>query len=297
MLIFSRQYRITTRIGPTRIGLLKKLFHHVTKEQSQNILSKNADEKIRNILKNSPNRQSQMLVPRDKVYSDQGEVINLPGDRKIVIGDSMFEPKYLNDLSLLILSCELKHIFSSSGERKISIDDTQLCGLEEILGERSLAALCGLKQQCYRICSRHIHNWGSGYVSVLGRREGGGIHDPRDQEPALELKEAGAILSWLSPQTDTDPISIINGMTYSYTDPHCDKANNFEYDVGFLLYLNSSFKGGDFCFMDLDADRIVQPKAGRFLSFTSSIENIHRVTPVLSGNRLLLSVWYSLAKS
>ena len=125
----------------------------------------------------------------------------------------------------------------------------------------------------------------------------GGVHDPRDYGPALVLKEAGAILSWLSPQPDTDPVSIINGTSYSYTDPHCDKANNFEYDIAFLLYLNSSFTGGDFCFMDLHCDRFVQPKAGRFLSFTSSIENIHRVTPVLSGNRLLLSVWYSLSKS
>jgi hypothetical protein len=41
--------------------------------------------------------------------------------------------------------------------------------------------------------------------------------------------------------------------------------------------------------MDLDSDMYVQPKAGRFLSFTSSVENIHRVTPVTSGNRLLLS--------
>jgi hypothetical protein len=274
-------YRFRVRHLPNVpiLKICRPLHDKLIKVRQQDILSKHADEKIRDIIKNSGNRLSQILVPREEVYSDKGDVINLPGDRKIVIGDSLLEPKRLNELSLLIMSSELKHIFSSPGERKIGIDDTRLLDVEEILGERTVGILNRLRQECARICSRH---W-----SVL---EGHG-------SPALALKEAGVILSWLSPQSGTNNVSIINGTAYSYTDPHCDKANNFEYDVGFLLYLNSSFKGGDFCFMDLDCDRFVQPKAGRFLSFTSSIENIHRVAPVLTGNRLLLSIWYSLLKS
>ena len=83
-------------------------------------------------------------------------------------------------------------------------------------------------------------------------------------------------------------------LSISYWAVHCDKANNFEYEVGCLLYLNSSFKGGDFVFVDDDGDRVIEPIENRLLVFTSSVENIHRVEKVTEGDRMLLSVWYSL---
>ena len=103
-----------------------------------------------------------------------------------------------------------------------------------------------------------------------------------------KLVEAGSILSWLS-EAASDRIA------FRYWDAHCDKANNFEYDISVLLYLNSDFLGGEFVFMDDNIDRIVQIKAGRLLLFDSTISNIHRVERVLSGNRIALSIWYSCA--
>ena len=101
-----------------------------------------------------------------------------------------------------------------------------------------------------------------------------------------KLVEAGSILSWLSKAAN-------ESSAYKYWDAHCDKANNFEYDLSVLLYLNSDFSGGEFVFMDDDIDRVVQIRAGRLLLFDSTISNIHRVERVLSGNRMALSIWYS----
>ena len=99
--------------------------------------------------------------------------------------------------------------------------------------------------------------------------------------------------------------------------PHCDKANNFEYDIGCLLYLSTSgvnFTGGNFIFMDMVQrksaakcidessedvlfERAVQPVAGRFLLFSNTWEHmsVHRMAPVLTGDRLLLSAWYTVS--
>ena len=47
-----------------------------------------------------------------------------------------------------------------------------------------------------------------------------------------------------------------------------------------MLYLNGGFDGGRFAFVDADADRVVEPRAGRLLCFTSGAENLHGVERV-----------------
>ena len=77
--------------------------------------------------------------------------------------------------------------------------------------------------------------------------------------------------------------------------PHVDKANQPTYDVSALLYLTTAgidFRGGYFAFNDADRDRLIQPKAGRLLAFTSGFENLHQVRPVRCGERLVLSIWF-----
>lgn len=98
---------------------------------------------------------------------------------------------------------------------------------------------------------------------------------------------------------------------YNNSNLHCDKANNFEYDVSCVLYLNNEFIGGDFVFVDeMDESNdqtknegeapdkplvnwLLPPKEGRLLMFNSSLENIHRVNPVVKGDRFSLGVWFS----
>lgn len=53
-----------------------------------------------------------------------------------------------------------------------------------------------------------------------------------------------------------------------------------------------TFEGAWFAFNDEDADRLIAPRAGRLLAFTSGFENLHQVQPILSGNRFALSVWF-----
>ena len=77
--------------------------------------------------------------------------------------------------------------------------------------------------------------------------------------------------------------------------PHVDQANQSDYDISALLYLSTfgvDFHGGLFAFNDTDCDRLVEPKAGRLLAFSSGFENLHQVRPVHSGERLVLSVWF-----
>ena len=97
---------------------------------------------------------------------------------------------------------------------------------------------------------------------------------------------------------------------YNYSNLHCDKANNFEYDVSCVLYLNNGFTGGELVFVDEidesdnhqknvdESDRefvnwLLPPKEGRLVIFNASLENIHRVNPVLKGDRFSLAVWFS----
>lgn len=78
--------------------------------------------------------------------------------------------------------------------------------------------------------------------------------------------------------------------------PHVDQANQPHYSVSALLYLTTAgedFEGGLFAFNDSDCDRLVAPLAGRLLAFDSGFDNLHHVRPVLSGERFVLSIWYS----
>ena len=63
--------------------------------------------------------------------------------------------------------------------------------------------------------------------------------------------------------------------------PHCDRANRDSYDVSALLYLSTAGEhfsgGGEFAFNDDDRDRLVEPREGRVLVFSSGFENLHQV--------------------
>ncbi len=56
--------------------------------------------------------------------------------------------------------------------------------------------------------------------------------------------------------------------------------------------IDSQFHGAWFAFNDEDCDRLVAPRAGRLLAFTSGFENLHQVQPIQNGNRFALSVWF-----
>ena len=106
--------------------------------------------------------------------------------------------------------------------------------------------------------------------------------------------------------------------------PHSDKENTPHYDYSGLLYLSDygiDFTGGLFSFLspknetkDVDEIRsmlengptsgkgvkdlwreelIVEPAAGRFVAFTSGLDSIHRVGKVKSGERYVLSMWFT----
>ena len=94
----------------------------------------------------------------------------------------------------------------------------------------------------------------------------------------------------------------------AYAVPHCDKANNYEYDVSGLLYLSSGsgldFRGGELCFLreeeeEEDVECFLEPRKGRFAVFSSSLDrvNVHRVMRLKSGERHLLSVWWRAAEA
>ena len=82
---------------------------------------------------------------------------------------------------------------------------------------------------------------------------------------------------------------------YPYWNPHADELNNGSYEVSCLLYLNTrgvGFAGGDFAFLDVDADRLVAPRAGRLLAFTGGTDNFHQVRRVEAGARFALALWF-----
>ena len=79
--------------------------------------------------------------------------------------------------------------------------------------------------------------------------------------------------------------------------PHCDRANRDSYDVSALLYLSTAGEhfsgGGEFAFNDDDRDRLVEPREGRVLVFSSGFENLHQVRPMADGERFTVSAWYT----
>ena len=86
-----------------------------------------------------------------------------------------------------------------------------------------------------------------------------------------------------------------------------DQVNVSDYEFSSLLYFNTvspehsvsdektsvnSFEGAWFAFNDEDCDRLVAPRAGRLLAFTSGFENLHQVQPIRKGNRFALAAWF-----
>ena len=103
---------------------------------------------------------------------------------------------------------------------------------------------------------------------------------------------------------------------HRYWNPHADKANRASYDYSALLYLNShcsngaeagasatvcdyedtaqpQFDGGEFVWLDLARDHVVQPRAGRLVYFTGGLENLHRLREVSAGTRYVIGMWFT----
>ncbi|EKX36100.1 hypothetical protein GUITHDRAFT_146036 [Guillardia theta CCMP2712] len=111
------------------------------------------------------------------------------------------------------------------------------------------------------------------------------------------IYDSGALLTRLKGDPPRDEWDVEPG--HVYWNPHVDKANIPTYDYSALLYLNThgkDFHGGEFSFIDDDADRIVQPRAGRLLIFTSGPENLHQVREVTRGTRYVLAMWFTCSK-
>ena len=117
------------------------------------------------------------------------------------------------------------------------------------------------------------------------------------------IEPVACLLSWISGPATSAPADEEELRSFDWRRdaadgtfaPHVDKANQSEYDISALLYLSTSgedFTGGLFAFNDADCDRLVEPRAGRLLAFTSGFENLHQVRPVHTGERLVLSVWF-----
>merc|ERR1712048_436436 len=88
-------------------------------------------------------------------------------------------------------------------------------------------------------------------------------------------------------------------LNYDANNPHVDKANIASYDWSALLYFNSvgkDYEGGELVFNDVDADRMVRPLAGRMIAFSSGMENLHRVQPMVKGSRYVLSMWFTCSE-
>lgn len=184
---------------------------------------------------------------------------------------------FLNDNECKVLcnvfkESSLQDFMVSPGERKIT-GDTNI--LENIFNEVSIIRIENIKERI----KKSVRN----------------LYDKN-------ILETGCIISWLCNPIENIQVQKISPFNviapkkdeYSYWSAHCDKANNNDYDISALLYLNNDFEGGDLIIMDDNDDLIIQPKSGRLVLFKSCIKNIHRVQGVTNGNRFLLSTWYGI---
>jgi hypothetical protein len=92
-----------------------------------------------------------------------------------------------------------------------------------------------------------------------------------------------------------------------YWHPHADQLNTPHYHYSGLLYLstyNADFNGGRLVFLknkhnyntpvkESDIELVVEPKIGRLAIFTSGEEHYHYVEKLTSGQRLVLSFWFT----
>jgi len=89
-----------------------------------------------------------------------------------------------------------------------------------------------------------------------------------------------------------------------YWHVHVDKEQYGSFEYTGLLYLtdqNIHFKGGSFVFVGTESNnhlnQTVQPKIGRFLTFTSGSENPHHVQKVTEGTRYALTISFTCDKT
>ena len=143
----------------------------------------------------------------------------------------------------------------------------------------------------------------SGLALIMSLRE---RVEERVAERYGPLERVGCLLSWISagdgearPEAAAAAEArsfnwLVDSVSGTYA-PHVDRANQSMYDISSLLYLTSAatdFDGGLFAFNDPDADRLVEPTAGRMLAFCSGFTNLHQVRPVTAGDRIVLSTWF-----
>lgn len=120
-------------------------------------------------------------------------------------------------------------------------------------------------------------------------------------EPNSLVDDGGAMLVRIQGPdcaTTGDPLEL--DTKREYWDVHCDKAEISSWDYSGLVYLSSfgeHFHGGQFAFVDKDADRLISPVVGRLVSFSSGFENMHHVQIVSSGVRFCLVLFFSLSTS
>ena len=226
---------------------------------------KNCDDSIVKIYSTQQSRSTTTLL--DSVENVSSPTVLNRSKADIWAIDNFYSDQNCAVLRNCLQRSDFQYAFVSPGERKFTAD---LGTIELFLGETIAAKLSFLKAEMQKFT---------------------------ENITSQKLTEAGSILSWLSPpssEANVSPSYDSSAANYSYWSAHCDKENNPCYDYSVLLYLNRDFEGGDLVFMDDMRDFVVQPKAGRLLMFSSSMVNIHRVTPVHFGNRFLLSVWYSV---
>ena len=79
---------------------------------------------------------------------------------------------------------------------------------------------------------------------------------------------------------------------------HADECSNAAYHYSSIIYLNQGdegqqYTGGDLCFVDPGGNRLLRPEVGLGALFSSGWENVHHVTPVLSGTRFCMPLFFT----
>lgn len=264
--LFARMHGVRLAVRELRFSKLVLIRRNICEDQNEIIYNKYLD-----ILKDYTvqERQTRIVAPNKTVFD--GKSLKFPTSKCIVenfdvscerivhISDTIIPHDPCHRLCGIVQHSDFEYLLTSPGERKISTNISSR-SLESLLSLSGLSLIGHIKQTMQKHAKAL---WGK------------------------DIKEAGSILSWLTSANVAFP---------DYTEVHCDQLNNHTYDYTLICYLSSSQKGGNFVFMDEDIEYHVEPRVGRLLGFESSIVNIHRVMPVLSGNRFALSMWFSNIK-
>ncbi len=287
LLLLSRSCIFTKAFGASKLRSLSKKFS-TSAEFDHVQYSIIANDIIKNYCSDS-SRCTTLILARNKNYSALTSIERIPGIKTTIVHavDNVADTYDCQVLCKLLADSDMQSFMVSPGERKLTGDTSVL---EYLLPENTLGILDYLKNKVKRVVE-------STYKQ--------------------SVHESGCIISWLSPPyaiNNSNTSHDVNGVkrpqqalsvdviapdegTYSYWSAHCDKANNNDYDISVLLYLNNDFTGGDLIFMDRDGrDSVVQPVRGRLVMFNSCVDNIHRVQAVTQGDRFLLSIWYRVKK-